>query len=267
MSLLRSFTSLAVALALGVTVTVPAAMGGDVIPPRPLGRKFPVGTFCPLPVTVPFTAPGASVIVHFDALVYVDDGFGTLRWTEQSIDNIIVATSAQVAANLGPPQNESNQFNCYVDDDGPEEPPISFFYFNNPGLSFAHFELFDTDPTARGWDMSNGAYYINGLSPTSPTTAPRTPETCTFDGGCDENGGALGLGQDTGAAPGVIATTSIAVNGLSADTSYDLTGWWNANFTPFQPPRPTMLTIRITLPDGTPIARKSWGSVKAGYKR
>ena len=264
MSLPRSLTRLALALALSAVIPAAAFAGGDIIPPKNLGRKFPVGLFCPLPVSVSFTSPVSSVIVYFDAQVFIDGGGGTPAWTGQLIDNISLATTAQVAANSGPASGDDcdngSHTNCYFE--FPEEPPPSYFFFNRPGLTPALVERFDTDPTGRGWDLSHGAYFIDALTPAfSSVSAPRVPEGCG-----DATGGSLGLGpESTTPSLGAVATTSITVSGLTPGTSYDVGGWWYADFS--QDDGQILLTIRIERQDGTPIARKSWGGLKAGYKK
>jgi hypothetical protein len=263
MSLFRSLTLLALASALAAAIPAPAVhAGGDVIPPKTFGRKFPEGQYCPLPVSISFTPPTSAVVIYFDANNYVEDN-GAPLWTNQSIDNVTVATTAQVSAHtFGPP--EGNCESCYVDDDGePIEPAVSYFYFNDPGLTLNLIELFDTHPGPRGWDLSNGGYYLDSSTPTPPFSAPRNPATCLDV----NNGGSLGLGVES-ATPSLseIATSSIEVSGLTPDTSYDLSAWWNSQRVGF-PHDDIYLTIRIETPDGTPVARRSWGSLKAGYKR
>jgi hypothetical protein len=202
MSPFRSLTLYAV-LSVVATAMAPIAVTADddVIPPKHFGRKLPVGTYCAFPEIVSFTPPGSSVIVYFDAQLYIDDGFGNLEFTGQAIDNIVMAPSAQVAENSGVPAGDCQL--CYVDDIEPpgdgNPPPVSCFYFNRPGPTYAMRELFDTDPTARGWDMSD-AFFVSlpGYS------APRNPEACS-----DETGGSLVLGHAVPApSPDLVATTS-----------------------------------------------------------
>ena len=265
MSLPRSLTRLALALALTAVIPAAALAGGDIIPSKKIVRSFPVGTWCPLPISISFTPPVSSVIVYFDAQVYIDNGFGSLSWTGQQIDNVSVVTTAQVAANSGTASGQScddeNISNCYGEFPV-DEPPPSYLFFNRPGLTLAHLELFDSDPTARGWDMIHGGYFVNSLSPDFfRFTAPRVPEGCG-----DPTGGSLGLGPvSTPESIDAVATTSITVSGLTPGTSYDLGAWWNT-----KEANPggnvILLTIRIERQDGTPIARKSWGGLKSGYK-
>ena len=230
-----------------------ASRADEVIPDKILVRKFPQGQFCALPISITFTAPAEQVMVKFAALEFVDDGSGTLTWTEQAIDNVSIATTAQVVANFAPPPAGSNSEFCYNGD--PQ--PVSYFHFNRAGLTLVLLERFDTDPSARGWDLSAGGYFKTGIG----NTAPRDVEN-----EADFTGGSLGIGPGTGTpAAGVTRSGSIRVTGLTQGVSYDLGAWWNAGFVRF-PPDVTYLTISISTVSGTPVARKSWGGLKSSYR-
>jgi len=219
----------------------------EVIPPKTLVRKFPQGVFCALPVSLTFTAPTDPVIITFTAIEWVDDGAGGLAWTQQLIDNVTVSPTAQVTPNyLQPPAGSSAEF-CYIGD--PE--PTPYFYFNRPGIEHNLLELFDTDPSARGWLMSSGAYFVGNRS------AARNVEDMT-----DPTGGSLGLGDGTGVpTAGHTASTSIILDSLNQGVSYDLGAWWDAGFVHF-PHDVDYLTVTITTLGGVPVARRSWGSLK-----
>jgi hypothetical protein len=240
-------------LSLLALAAAPAPTRADeVIPPKVLTRKFPQNTFCALPVQISFTAPGTPVAVTFTAIQFVDDGSGQFVFTDQAIDNVTVATTAQVAANTDPPPPFSQAENCYIGD--PE--PVSYFHFNRPGLTFDLLERFDDDPAARGWDLSQGGWFVAGRS------APRDVETVT-----DINGGSVVLGDGSGTpGPGPTASASITVSGLSEGVSYDLCAWWSAGFVRF-PHDVDYLTITITTVNGTPVAQRSWGGLKSQYRR
>src|SRR5688572_27629941 len=82
--------------------SAPAFRGGDevVAAPRPIVRRFPQGQFCALPVDLEFAAPGATVRVVFEARVFVlDPNDSQYHWTNQSIDNVAIATAADYDAN------------------------------------------------------------------------------------------------------------------------------------------------------------------------
>ena len=228
-----------------------AVLADEVIPPRVLVRHFPQGQFCALPVAISFIAPADPVVIKFTAQRFVDNGSSTLVWTEQSIDNVTLVPTSQVAAHWGPPPAGSSSENCYIGD----PTPTSYLHFNQPGLSLLLIDLFDSDPTARGWDMLSGAYY------NTSATAPRDVENDT-----DYSGGSLGLGDGTG-TPSATATasSSIVMLGLVQGVSYDLGAWWNANFVRFPHDTP-YLTISIETVSGTPVARRSWGAVKSSYR-
>jgi hypothetical protein len=236
-----------------LVLAAPAARADeDLIPPKVLVRHFPSGQFCALPVSISFVTPGTEVIVTFTALEFADQS-GTPTWTQQLIDNVTLAPTSVVAAHFGPPLNDSGSSqNCYVDD--PLNFPVHFFYFNAAGVTPTYLELFDTDPTARGWDMTHGAYFDNSRS---------APRDVVADG--DATGGAIGIGDGQGTpTAGVTKSTSVHLTGLSIGQSYDLGAWWYAGFVDF-PHDDNFLTVSITTPGGTPVAKKSWGGLKAKY--
>ncbi|MCC6348515.1 MAG: hypothetical protein IT347_02860 [Candidatus Eisenbacteria bacterium] len=223
----------------------------EVIPAKTLVRKFPQGLFCALPVSLSFTAPVEPVVITFTALQWVDDGSGTLTWTQQLIDNVTVSPTTQVAANTLPPPAGSNEESCYIGD--PQ--PTPYFRFNRSGLEHDLLELFDDDPAPRGWNMTDGAYFNGSRS------ADRDVENLT-----DATGGSLGLGDGSGTpTAGSHASASITLGNLNQGVSYDLDAWWDAGFVRF-PHDTDYLTISITTLAGVPVAKKSWGALKlAGH--
>jgi hypothetical protein len=230
------------------------AFAQDVIPQQPIKRKFPSGIFCALPVEIEFTAPVTAVVVTFTAEVFVPDpGNGdALTWTEQYIDNFTVAPSTLVDANFGPFPGHG-EFDCYVDED---PAPVSYFFFNNviadPSLKL---ERFDDDPTARGWSLGTGASF------SATETAPRNVVALT-----DATGGSVALGDGTGTPmDGVKSSASVLVENLTVNTSYNVGAWWDCKFVRF-PHDLNYLIISVTEPDGTPIARRTWGQIKATWK-
>jgi hypothetical protein len=245
------------AFGLSASVVQTARAQDDLVIPIPLKRKFPQGVFCTLPVVISFVADGPTATVTYEVNVYTEDVNQPppfpLVWTQQSIDNAVVATTADYNNNLGPPDGNESWAFCY---NGGADPAPPLFYFNRGGLVLPLKELFDSDPTARGWDMSHGAYYVSGPS------APRNPEPPNDP---DANGGSLGIGQET-QSPSLAdrASTSITFGGLTAGTSYTLTTWWNSNNV--VPDNGVYLTIHITGSGATPLAKKSWGRVKKAYK-
>jgi hypothetical protein len=248
MSLSRTLSAVALLAAALVQPTPSAAE--DLLPPKVLVRKFPQGQFCALPVSITFTAPSSPVVVTFTALQFAEDGSGVLTFTDQAIDNVTLASSAQVAANFfGAPLGTNSQ-NCYNED------PVSYFYFNTPGLTLDLLELFDDDPSARGWHLLDGGVFLPGRS------APRDVGQDEID----ETGGSLGLGDGAGPpVAGATASVSVTVSNLNPGQSYDLGAWWDAGFVRF-PHDATYLTISVTTETGTPIATKSWGALKSSYR-
>ncbi|NOT34398.1 MAG: hypothetical protein HOP12_09535, partial [Candidatus Eisenbacteria bacterium] len=225
----------------------------ELLPPKVLVRKFPAGQFCALPVSITFTAPSTPIVVKFTAAVWVQDDALGLTWTEQLIDNVSLATTSQVAANTSGPPEFSNSENCYVGDLS----PTTYFHFNASGLSIDLLELFDSNPTARGWDLAAGGYY------STLHVGPRNVDSALEP---DLNGGALGLGDGSGTpVPGATASASVTIPALTAGQSYDLGAWWYAEYVHF-PHDVDYLTISISTLDGTPVARRSWGAVKHSYR-
>lgn len=242
---------LACALALPA-LAPPAAADGEVLPPRPIDRRFPQGQFCALPVDIEFTAPGATVRIVFEAKRFVlDPNDNSYHWTEQHLDNVAVSAAADYDANFGPPPDGSNSQNCYIGDPA----PTPYFYDNRAGLALPLLERFDTDPAARGWDLGRGAAFDAFYG------APRNVEFET-----DYTGGSLALGADDPAPQGdEVATTEITVNGLTAGSNYNLSAWWSVGHVIFGNEEP-MLTITIFAPESTPVVRRSWGAVKRSWR-
>lgn len=235
--------------ALLLAASLPAvAAADDLIPAQVLVRRFPQGVFCALPVSLDFVAPDAPVIVTFTAVEFLDDGSGHVTWTEQAIDNVSLATTAQVVANTAGPPAGALYENCYI----PDPQPVPYFHFNHPGLALEVLDLFDTDPASRGWTLGTGGYFSSRTAPRNVDVAGGTP-----------TGGSLGLGNGTGpVVEGQTASSSLLVTGLVPGVSYSLGAWWFANFVRFPYVAP-YLTISITSDTGTPVARRSWGAVKA----
>lgn len=245
----RASLSLLAALLVLAGFTLPrsAAAQDEVIPAKTLVRKFPQGTFCALPVSLSFTAPVEAVTITFTVVQWVDDGSGTLQWTQQMIDNVTVSPTSDVVPNYLPPPAGSNAEFCYIGD----PLPTPYFRFNRPGLELDLLERFDTDPTARGWSMNQGGYFV------ATETAARNVEDLT-----DLTGGSLGLGDGTGApSAGSTASSSITLDNLNFGVSYDLGAWWDAGFVRF-PHDVDYLTVTITTLGGVPVAKRSWGAVK-----
>ncbi len=251
MSFARAHYAAPLLLALVLGAPSARALEDDVIPPRVIVRQFPQGQFCALPVSISFIAPATPIKVTFTALQFVQDASLLLQWTDQAIDNVTIATSAQVSANTeGPPLSGSSE-NCYIGD----PLPTAYFHFNRAGLTLNLLELFDTDPTARGWDLSDGAAFVNGRS------APRNVETDS-----DLTLGCVVLGDGLGTpVANQTKSASLAFSGLTQGVSYDLGAWWDSNFVRF-PHDTTYLTITITTGTTTVIARKTWGALKRQYR-
>lgn len=245
-------------MAFGLSATlVRTARAQDELVSTPITRHFPQGVFCTLPVVLSFVADGPTATLTYEVNVYTEDtSVGPphpLAWTQQSIDNVVISTTADYNNNLGPPDGNESWAFCY---DGGQNPAPPLFYFNRGGLVLPLLELFDSHPSGRGWDMSRGAFYVSGSS------APRNPEP---PNGPDATGGSLGIGQET-PSPSLDdrAFTSITFGGLTAGTSYALTTWWDSGNV-FEN-NLTYLTVHIFGSNATPIATKSWGAIKKSYK-
>jgi hypothetical protein len=215
---------------------------------KPITRKFPQFTFCALPVDISFISPGTSVKVDFQALRFVDDGFGELLFTEQLIDNVMLATTAVHQANFGLPPVGSSLNECY--NCGGVTTTAQYFYFNRfATLPFK--ETFDANPATRGWDMSHGATWNTFL------TAPKNVEANS-----DFTGGSLLLG-DAGPQPDPYATTSIEITGLTPGTSYSLSAWWSVGAVRCNLATPPVY-LTITVSNATtgvgdpPLVQGSW---------
>lgn len=220
----------------------------------PLVRKFPAFDFCPLPLKMEFTASGSTAKIFVSANVYVFDNSQPpgqeVVYTHQSIDDIVVVRdsvySRHVLDNSDP---GSFYHSCYS---GATVDSIFKFDEISPGDA-SYFELFDS--AANGWDLANGAYYDNARSgPIDPSSGSPTSGT-----------GCLGLGLQSG-SPSLADTarTQITINGLIGGKRYVLTGWWSVDNGILS--NQVSLTIQMTGPDQTPLARKSWGAVKARYR-
>lgn len=230
----------------------PALAQDDLVVKKPVDRRFPQGQFCALPVDIEFTSPATSVRVVFEARVFVlDPNDNQLHWTEQYIDNVVVTDATTYDAHLALPPSGSNSEFCYLD------LPVPFFYFNDAGFTMQLKELFDTDPAARGWDLANGGSFAGSWS------APRQPES-TSEG--TPTGGSMALGQDSASPTGTeIASTEITVNGLTPGQNFNVSAWWDVNYVIFGSTE-TFLTVSVFAPNGTPVARKSWGGLKRAYR-
>ena len=225
----------------------------ELLPPKTLDRKFPQNQFCAIKVSMPFTANTTSARIVFEAKRFAPDFNNDLQWTEQYIDNVVVATSADYAANFGPPPAGSQSENCYFDN--PQPPPTPYFYFNRAGLILPLKELFDVDPAGTGWDLTHDAYWRTDY------TAPRDPEHDT-----DYIGGSLGLGHDSATRSITdVATTEIHLTNLVSGQDYDLSAWWSVGAVFFGSTY-EYLTITVYGPASTPLVRRSWGAIKASYK-
>ncbi|HKQ59512.1 MAG TPA: T9SS type A sorting domain-containing protein [Candidatus Eisenbacteria bacterium] len=177
-----------------------------VISPRPIDRKFPTG-FCPIEVVFPFVAPGPSATLRFAANVSAAGGP-----TGQGIDNICVVSQSAYDANHG---------TCPACPTYNPAPPVTGLLFNRLGV-LPFKELFDDDPAARGWDMSEGAWWDQSAS------APNNPESGSSN---VPPLGFLRLGGAYGDCPRDTARTGVVVSGLVTGQSYVLTGWWHAGVT------------------------------------
>ena len=233
----------------------PAFAQDDLVVKKPVDRRFPQGQFCGLPIDFEFTSPGTSVRVVFEARVFVfDANDNQFHWTEQAIDNVTLCDATTFDAHAHPAPEGSASELCYID---PGPPNVPFLYFNDAGIVTQLKELFDTDPTGRGWDMTHGGSF-------SSRSAPRHPELVSET--VPIPGGSLGLGQDSPSPTGTeVASTEITINGLTQGQNYNLGAWWNVQYVIFNNPD-TMLTISVYGPQGTPVVRKSWGGLKQTYR-
>ena len=225
----------------------------DVLPPKPMIRQFPQGTFCALPVTISFVAPATPVKVTFTALQWADAGFG-LQFTDQAIDNVTIATTAQVVPNTVGQAIASGFEDCYIElFPTPDLPPVEYFHFNRAGLTLNLLEQFDSG--AIGWDLTHGAVFTPGR-----TAAHDVEDNSGY------TGGSLVIGDGLGTpAAGETKSTSFTISSLTAGTSYDFGAWWDVNVVRAQYDT-TYLTITVTTDSGVPIARRSWGEVKKLYR-
>jgi hypothetical protein len=216
----------------------------------PLIRKFPAFDFCPFPLRMEFTASGSTAKIFVSANVYVFDntqppGEETV-YTHQGIDDIVVVRDSVAFQHMV--ENVGSFASCYS-----QAPVDSIFNFDEISPSDAsYYELFDS--AANGWDLANGAYYDNTRS------GPIAPSSGSASGtGC------LGLGLPSG-SPSLADTarTQVSIGGLIAGKRYVLTGWWSVDNG--IPSNQVSLTIQMTGPDQTPLARRTWGAVKARYR-
>ena len=228
-----------------------APVSADVIQTRPLNRKFPSGQFCPLPLSIEFTSPTDRVTVEFKALRFVNDEFGDPQYTEQLIDNVMLAPTAVHNGNFGPPPDDWFALvDCYTC--GGVTTTASYFHFTNIA-TLPLRELFDVDPATTGWDMTNGAYW---------NTIQGAPRRVEQENDQDFSAGCLLLG-DQGSQPDPYGTTSKEITGLTAGASYTLSAWWSANISSCQiDPPPIHLTITISAPNQVgvdePVAQSNW---------
>lgn len=235
----------AVALLL-VACTAPLARAQELIEPRTKDRKFPVGLWCPIALDLQFTANASSATIRFSTNVFWDDG-GTLRWSQQYLDNICVAPHDVFVNNQVDPGDYSA--NCYTDSLIPKR-----FAFQTAG-AIPLKELFASNPSGT-WDLSHGAYWRSDFS------APSNP-------GVENDSlssGSLGMGQDSQTpSASDSAITSVVITGLLPGQSYDLSGWWDVHDS-FLASNSVFLTVHITGPGATPIVTKTWGALKRQYR-
>ena len=231
----------------------PIAADEIVLVGDPFLRKFPAD-YCPFPLALAFTSSGDHATIFVTANTYVFDG-SQFIYTHQSIDNMVVVRDSIYALPqylLDNTDLSSPYHGCYTSG-GTTVPSIFEFDLINPGDA-ALYELFESAPS--GWDLTQGAYFE------TPRSAPLNPSSSTPTYGV----GDLGLGQ-TSLSPSLAdsARTSVIVPGLIGGKSYVLTGWWIADFGGI-PTGNVSLTIKITGPDQTPLAQKTWGNLKARYR-
>jgi len=211
----------------------------------PLVRKFPAVDFCPFPIKMEFTSTGGTAKIFVSANLYVLED--SLEYTHQSIDDIVVARDSVYATNLL--LNDSSFSSCYS---GAHVDSIFTFDTITPADA-SYYELFDSG-TANGWDLANGAYYDNTRS------GPINPSS-----GSTSGTGCLGLGVRNG-NPSLADTakTVITIANLLPGKRYVLTGWWSVDNGINS--QQVSMTIQITGPDLVPLARRTWGSLKASYR-
>jgi hypothetical protein len=248
---IASALTIAAFAALALPLAAPAQ---DLIQPKKLDRRFPAFKFCPLPVSADFVADGPVATLQFKGNVFAAGPFGP-QYCGQRIDNVAICSTSDYAPNFGFPPQFSPSSSCYTDNH------VGSFYFNRGGLALPLLEIFDTDPTARGWDMTHGALYDPDES------GPRDPEA-----DADFTGGSLLLGAETpGGTPADSAYTSVSVSGLVTGHAYTVSGWWWVGNIPQDldtgdPLLNVTLTLRVFGSTSTPIMRRSWGSLKADYR-
>jgi hypothetical protein len=217
----------------------------DLIQPQPTRRKFPVTVFCPIPLTLTFVADGPSCLVQFatNDVHYFSTSAGEERWSQQMLDNLCVTPEATYQAHKGPLDLTNPDFpECYSG-----APVFETFYFHEAG-PIPLLEKFDTDPGVAGWNLSNGAYWIQTRSGTNDPGTNTSPFT----------GGSLGLGLEAGPDS---AWTYVVVSGLTKGQTYRVTGWWNVQDV-FIDQDLITLWVSVLGNASTPLARESWGSVR-----
>ena len=242
----------ALLLAPALAAPLPAAAQDYILVPQPLVRKFPVFTYCPLPVDLQFTPTSGTVTISWVANIHtatLDPPF--ITYTHQSIDNVTVVPQSVHAAHLVP--NDENSGSAYFTCYSQANVPFIFGFDQIAPGTVPLYELFDGPPS--GWDLTQGAYYDASQSADiDPSGAePHTPGV-----GCL----GLGLAQPTPSLSDS-ARTSVTVTGLTAGQSYVLSAWWRVDD---GAEAGASLTIRITGPDTTPVAEKTWGWLKRRYR-
>jgi len=214
---------LALCMALACVLVSTAARAAEIT--KRVDRRFPVFFFCPLDhlsFDMTFFADGDAAVITFAA----DNRNASGVFNGHKIDNIAIADHLSFSSNLVvTPGFET----CYASPGQSDTPAYDFdaFFAVN-----AYLELFDTN--AGGWSTSSGAAFLPGSS------APRFPVS-----GSGQTGGSLALGS-SGLGP-VRISTSKTITGLTAGTTYVVTGWWSA-----QELVPLDITIQTfcTAPDG-----------------
>lgn len=246
----RALLPLAV-LAIAGGIVLPERIAADevLLVPPPLIRKFPQDVFCPIPVTMQFTANAGTAVVHAIANTYVHDGSSFL-YTHQAIDNMYVVPLATYNANLV--ANDGDYDFCYLND---QVPQIFLFDQVTPGSGQLE-ERFTLG--AAGWDLAQGAYWDGTRSAHNDPSNISTPH--------NQTGGCLGLGQEN-ATPALTdsARTSATIVGLTAGQDYVLSGWWTVGDGIFT--EDASLTIKIVGPGAVPVQQRTWGAVKSRYRR